>query len=326
MNRKTILIILAAISIVISLAITGCSGTQNDSQEAVSNEQHGETKINISEQKENDIQNEASVEYLSLEDAIDQCYCVVTASLNGMYDKETYREYDFNLGQVIIGDMTDSRFSVSEGYAEYTVNNATYSSDKSYSTLNTDYKIGKEYILVLNKISSVYIEDTYKIVGDIFIQLDNEGEIASYQRYHQEEKAEFENIDTFINYISAFSDPSDEHDIIGVPYTDSEEISEIVDVSKYIIKAIVDDVYKELPNRDWDIYRCKVTETLRGETEDDVLILLFKNTVKLDREYVFLLNKENENSITYSLSSAKSVVDVAAQKTDINEIVSIISE
>ena len=265
--------------LIVVLIFAGCSNVNKQKQEDENIDlpaKQEDENVAETNQDEEFVQYEGEKIYLSFDEAIDQSYCVVTAKLNSINDKKTYREYDFTLEQVIIGDMTDSSLSVSEGYTENTINGSTYSSDMSYSTLNTEYKVGNEYILVLYKISSVYFEDTYKIAGDIFIQLDDAGNIVRYQRYHEDEQPEFGDIKEFTDYIMTFIDPSEERSIIGVPYTDSTEISDIVDASQYVIKAVIRDIYKELPNKDWTIYRCDVTESLRGKTEDEVLILLFR--------------------------------------------------
>lgn len=202
----------------------------------------------------------------------------------------------------------------------------TTTSIDSYSTFETPFKVGIEYILVLSKISSVYFEDTYQIIGDTFIELDDKGDIVEYQRYHKEEQIQYASVDDFANYALTVVDPEKERPIIGVAYTDSKSLQDIVNVTQYAVTVVISDIYKELPSKEWDIYLCKVTETFRGVTEADVLVLIFKDTVTIGNEYLLLLNKENESSSTYSLSSVYSVVDVETQRESFEEIVSMIAE
>ena len=326
MYKKITIIILALLCIITSFVFVGCGNVNKQKQEDenidLPAKQEDENVVETN-QDEEFVQYEGEKIELSFDEAIDQSYCVVTAKLTNINDKKTYREYDFLLIDTIIGDMSDAHFFVDEGYADYFVEN----SDTTYSTYDTEYEVGKEYILVLYKIASVYNErDQYMIAGDIFIELDNKGNISEYQRYHQPEKITFRNIEEFSSYVNTVTDNSKERLTYGMPFTRSSEIPEIVDASQYIVKAVVSEIEFVHPDSNRDTYICKVTETLRGSTQDEINIVLFKDTVSIGKEYLFMLNKDTEDSLIYALSSVNSVVDLEKEKTIVEEITSLVSE
>jgi len=133
MRIRKIIGVLVLFNLIVS-AITGCS--------------------NIDEYDETQIQSEGTKIFLSLEDAIDQSYCVVKAKLNSINEGKAEREYDFTLEETMIGIMSEASFVVYEGYTDYSVENT----EIAYSTNKTQYEAGKEYILVLSKESLVYYE------------------------------------------------------------------------------------------------------------------------------------------------------------------------
>lgn len=304
--NKSIIIMITLVSII----VIGCSINGNDGK-------YGEIE---SEPEETLVHAYAILADLSLEEIINQSYCVVTASLNKISERKNSREYDFSLTDTIVGSMSEVRFFVDEGYADVSVEN----SDTTYSTYDTQYEVGKEYILVLYKISSVYEErDKYMIAGDIFVEIDSADNITEYQRYHKAEKSPYKSVEEFSNYVRSVTDNSKERLIYGIPFTRSTKISEIVHASQYIVKAVVTEIENENPDRNRDTYICKVTERLRGSTKDQINIVLFKDTVSIGNEYLFLLNKDTEDSLIYALSSANSVVDVSKDKSIFDEITAL---
>lgn len=269
------------------------------------------------------IQKEGVKAYLSLEESIDKSYCVIKAKLNRITEGKTSREYDFTLEETIIGSMSDTQFFVEEGYTDYSVENTGI----TYSTNQTDYEAGKEYILVLSKETSVYYErDRYMILGEVFIELDEAGNIALYRRYHQIEESPYKTAEEFSKHAQAVTDVSKERLVYGIAFTRSSEVPDIVDASQYIVKAIVKDIKIETPQINRDTYLCTVTETLRGSTDKEILIVLFKDTVKVGEEYLFLINKENENSLIYTLSSVHSVVDWEKENSVYEEIFAYVNK
>lgn len=304
--NKSIIIMITLVFII----VTGCSINGNDGK-------YGEIE---SEPEETLVHAYGILADLSLEEVINQSYCVVTASLNKISERKNSREYDFTLTDTIVGSMSEARFCVDEGYTDVSVEN----SDTTYSTYDTQYEVGKEYILVLYKISSVYEErDQYMIAGDIFVEIDSADNITEYQRYHKAEKSPYKSVEEFSNYVRSVTDNSKERLVYGIPFTRSTKISEIVDASQYIVKAVVNEIDINNPNDNRDTYICRVTERLRGETRDEIRIVLFKDTASIGKEYLFLLNKSTEYSLIYALSSVNSVVDVSKDKSIVDEITAL---
>ncbi|MFA5675278.1 MAG: hypothetical protein WDA65_02035 [Christensenellales bacterium] len=318
---RKIIGVIVLFSLIVSV-ITGCGNIDSHREdEAILSQQ--DNSLIESEYDEIVIKSEGSKIYLTLEEAIDQSYCVVKAKLNSINEGKTRREYNFTLEETIIGNMDEVHFIVDEGYADYSVE----STDTTYSTNKTDYEVGKEYILVLYKIASVYNgRDKYMIVGDVFVKLDDSDNIAEYRRYHQKEESPYKTAKELLNYARTVTDDSKERFVYGIPFTRSSKIPDIVDASQYIVKAVVSEIESEDPNSNRDTYICEVTDILRGTTKDKINIVLFKNTVSIGKEYLFLLNKATEYSLTYTLSSVYSVVDLEKEISVAEEIYTLISK
>jgi len=298
---------------VLLLFLSGCSIEQNQTQ-------NNTESIYINDEYKN--QFEASVIYRSLDDALSNSNCIVTAKLEQIIESNDYREYLFKLTDTIKGTMNLESFYVQEGYGYHSVQTANF----SYSTLDSQYSIGREYVLVLSKTISVYFDkDIYMVSGDIFIELDSDKNITSYTRYHEPEEKGFKTLNEIITYVELNIPLDNDPKVYGMPYTKSEEIEDIVNASEYIVKAKIINIHTEgRTNR--NTYKCKVSESIKGLTSNEILVILFKDTVAFGGEYLLLLNKDNEDSLIYTLSSVNSVVDIDLDKNLVEEIIMLALE
>jgi hypothetical protein len=164
MNKKKTILVFTLLCLIASFLVIGCS--YSDSQSRGYDKQQEEVNNEI-------ISHEASEEYLTFEEVIDRSNCIVTARLKNIYNKESYREYDFTPGQTIIGEMAEKNFIVREGYTDYSVEGTNI----TYSTKKPQYEIGKEYLFLLNKDTKDSLIYTLSSVNSV-VDLEKEKDIV----------------------------------------------------------------------------------------------------------------------------------------------------
>ena len=247
----------------------------------------------------------AEQEYLSFDETLMQAHCVVVASLDGITESEEIRKYKFNLNEALKGEFREENFYVSEGYGEFHVDEI----DHVYTTTEPQFEKGKKYLLVLSKMSSVYFEeDKYMNVGDACIELDDNNRIIQSKMYKEQQEIGFSDLKSIKKRISEIVESNEPPKAFGVPFTDSEDLSEIVPASQYIVHVAVESITIE-SSSNRDTYSCRVVQSIKGETAETIQAILFKNTVKIGGEYILLLNKESEVSLLYTLSSKDSTIN-----------------
>lgn len=175
----------------------------------------------------------------------------------------------------------------------------------------SQYKTGNQYILVLSKNSSVYSGDIYHVKADIFIQIDENGKIKTCKHYRDDLKKGFSNVDEFREYIKKLT-PLDKAGVENSTlYTKSKNLADIVEALQNIFKVKIKGIKFE-SKTDRNTYICSVIEILKGKTNckvpGEIWAILFKGSVELGKEYILLLNTDNEHSLSYTLSSKDSVI------------------
>jgi len=256
---------------------------------------------------------------ISLEESIQACHCMVTARLTGIEYKGTHRLLSFTLERHILGVECEKEFTVTDA----PLDDIVYT-DAEVSANWAPYEVGKDYILILYKMSSVYFDSPeYQAVGFGFIALDEAGGIAEYRYDGEKKEPEFHTVDEFIAYVSLVTDLEAPRDSFGNPFTDSADMGEIVEVSEYIVVITVKQEHFSNAEGNRAIHTCEVVERLRGSVEDEIEVILFKDTVTIGRRYLVLLNK-GDMSRSYTLSSRSSVIPLedTERVTEVEALVS----
>lgn len=250
---------------------------------------------------------EAEEEYMSLEEAINESYCIVLASLTDIKESDDLREYVFNTEQVLQGDMSENMFYVSEGYGSIEV----IGTDISYTTVSPTFAVGNKYVLVMSKYSSVYLDnDEYCNLCNICLQVDGNNDVVQSTMYQVNLNNGFNNLEDVVKYIDEVTLPSKVAKALGIPFIESDNLTEIAVNSQHIVRVRIGDISIPIKNGNRDTYYCDVIEELKGSTDSRIQAVLFKNTVVKGNEYILLLNKDTETSLIYTLSSRSSVVDI----------------
>lgn len=172
----------------------------------------------------------------------------------------------------------------------------TFSSASEFNTENSvPYVEGQEYMLFLEKNISVYYEhNKYVQIGEMIIAADDD----QWEEYHT----------TASNVVAQTEDitPSS----YGVKYSDSTELTELVDFSSNIFVVEVTGIYANSTIAPTTVYNCTVNKVIRGMPAEDgnILITFFNDTVETGGEYLVLLADASETAPVYTLSSQNNCV------------------
>lgn len=260
----------------------------------------------------------------TLEEIIDLSNCVLEVKLNKISEETQIRKYYFDVIKVIRGEKVPNPICVQEPYQDTIV----IDSNISYSTQTSHYEEGSRYIVILSKFSSVYEDDDrYNFFGDMLIKLDQNDNVVSFQKNYQDIKnSPYKQKKDFEKFVSKSEKQKPKSN--GIPFTKSTQPKDIVEASKYIVKTNIFSIENDESDSNRTIYRCKVTEVLKGKINNgdtEVLIAAFKNTVKVGEDYLFMLNAATDTSIIYALSSKNSVVSLTDTKK-VEQIKSLIAK
>lgn len=291
---------------------------------------------NLREVPESEIRYEHETEYLSFEEAIEQCTDVIRATYVRTHQYEAYSELEFQVDEVLKGATTAETIYVFEVPKLVSLE----STDVRYVSSSYIYEPGQSYLLVLERNVSIYYEhDRYNLLGDIYIPLANVSNSLMYNESlfsHAEAlsitSTQASNIDSYIGEVISASENVG-IDYYGSSFTTSEQISDILAGSSCVYTVDVNNLMVEGELNNSETYLCTVTNVYKGELapeeiEEGILIVFFKDSVSAGEEYLVMLNRVDENSRIYTLSSYNSIfsLDNATILSEIEEELGLYSE
>jgi|GEM_PF-1508477 len=216
---------------------------------------------------------------------------------------------NFSVSEVVKGEVSESTIETRElifGGGEI---------DKFYH-----YVPGQEYLLFMSRIRSVYTENDYFIPDTFLILVDKEGGVkGAEESEHLEELKELEaskaleelgsydNLCAYIQEVLSKLPAEENHteEFDGKDYIHSTDIKEILDRSPYVAEVSIGEFSSRAVDRDG--YFCKVITSLKGELEGTIDVIFPKDAVKSEERYFIMLDKPDDGSVFYVLSSKDSV-------------------
>ena len=105
----------------------------------------------------------------------------------------------------------------------------------------------------------------------------------------------------------------------GVPFSKSEEITDLIDFSSNIFIVRINSIYAESKIAPTTVYCCSVTKCIKGNPQEsgDILITMFNNSVTVGEEYCVLLADATKTAPIYTLSAKKNCVYSLSQAQSI---------
>lgn len=253
----------------------------------------------------------------SFDDAVKNSTNVVLATFKGYGKAETEPDYEleFAVNDELRGECGESTI--------YVYISPSHWVDDSYEEYN--FIEDQEYLLVLEKHISVrYEHDRYLLLGNIFAPVSyNIGVYMGYQRLAQPEYSCNEELTRtdlaeyrkgLLSYAETLCDSSDRStEPIGIPYTNSTDISDIIRESEFVLQVVPREVLQGQNN----ILVCDVIQEIKGSYDVPQRIYLSNATGKeivFGDVYYAALNRANgpdSDSIIFVVSSRNSLFNCA---------------
>ena len=171
------------------------------------------------------------------------------------------------------------------------------------------FNVGNHYLLFCGLDASVYSgEDHYGIstaVCDDDYGLYHEG-IFNLNLSSLEEVREY-----VYHYIA--DHPTDNKVPVNNDYCRSDDLRDIYDYASTVIVAKILGITDD-SNTDRTSYSFEVKEILKGDTDGELWITAFKDSLKIGEDYILLLDKPEKTSVFFKMCSRKSIIPVMSEE------------
>ena len=283
------------LSIALSLVLAACSSTANSAQiEGTEYEQ----------------------ELLTFEELILRSNVAIVGEYIEMIEHDSYTEKKFTVKECLYGDVTDNEIYL---YSNIGTGHIT-ETDYTYEYGADVYEAGMDYILIMEKKQSVmYDHDRYMLAADVFL-CENNNEYSLYSK-----AIDIPAETTVKEYICSVYNSVPHPVVVNVPVTYDNEIQEMVGESEYVGVVKILELVNESKVHNGNVYKCIVESLSKGSnlnTYDDgtFLMVILKNTVEIDNNYIIGFSPVDEGSLIYTQSTKTSVYNVS------NELMSELSQ
>lgn len=230
--------------------------------------------------------------------------------IDALYEKQFSLEEIINrssnivLGHVIENIYFDDTINI---YRFNVINNIKGTTDETVIDLYgapNKYELGKDYIVFLNYMDSVFYEKkAYSPFIEFKACIDNDI-ITEFLLFNTDIAPDYPNIDTLIKYIKEVDKGINTNiAIVRNEYIDSEDISEIFNFSDVVCDIETYGIIASNPNVVY--YKAKVIKSYKGNIKSDIIVHLPAST-EINNEYLVFINEINEGS--YSINSMISFV------------------
>lgn len=283
------------LSIALSLVLAACSSTANSAQiEGTEYEQ----------------------ELLTFEELILRSNVAIVGEYIEMVEHDSYTEKKFTVKECLYGDVTDNEIYL---YSNIGTGHIT-ETDYTYEYGADVYEAGMDYILIMEKKQSVmYDHDRYMLAADVFL-CENNNEYSLYSK-----AIDIPAETTVKEYICSVYNSVPHPVVVNVPVTYDNEIQEMVGESEYVGVVKILELVNESKVHNGNVYKCTVEALSKGSnlnTYEDgtILMVILKNTVEIDNNYIIGFSPVDEGSLIYTQSTKTSVYNVS------NELMSELSQ
>lgn len=238
---------------------------------------------------------------LDFSDAVSDCYAVVTAKCSGLLlNEDDERVYEFTLENKISGGEMPETFRVSMPKGSFLCEDGT-----AFTSNDMIYKTNGRYFMPLKKDASVFYDyDLYYPTAQIFAEL-NEADNFIDAKIQGGSLTEATGVQSFTDLAQKQRITcSQANEETGTPFSRSDDISEIVSETEYILEVEVSDIdYNGADDR--TTYKCTVTDSLKasGSAPTQINAVLPKDSAEIGGKYLLLLNRCGDDSYMFVISS-----------------------
>lgn len=244
-----------------------------------------------------------SVSYSGFDEVIDSADVIISGEVKEIVETSLYEEYTVKILGVQKGDV-GNEIKIRNYLSDYCF---SYNGTEYSGSTNTNYEIGEDYLFILQHIKNVY-EEQYIILSDVYIPINyvENSTILSF------DLREFTDVVKPLEYITEYPFKEKTNNSLSLEYIESDNIVDIINESKYIVRIEVLDLYRVTDVA--EVYLCEVIEEYKGDIKNtevnNIIVPFFKNTVETGKQYTVCLVADTEDTLIYSLSSKNSVLDM----------------
>ena len=248
-------------------------------------------------------------QFLTFNDAIDLSDVIVVATYISSEISNEQVKSKFNVSEVLRGDINEDVVYIFDSIGHSSV----FDSELSYQTGSIDYKVNKEYLLILSRNDSLFLDyPQHAIISGLFIPIDN---IEKSTMYGEPlfEMADIRSTSDIRSTIHSAKAPNNDE---GQRYTSATDLPTIILESDYILEIEIIDLYVEGIYANSNTYYCRIINNLRGENintiedTDVILVSFIKDSVEIGESYIIMVNRVGRKSLIYTQSSLRSVISM----------------
>ncbi len=313
--------------LLLALVLIFANSCNNKSNDVIDDTKSITDKKDLEEEK----RNSAEIQYSYFEDLLEK----TTDLIEGVFVSKTETKgvyyYEFTVIKNLRENDTEETIKVQLMPADYSIVN----NDIQFSTYDVKYEPGKTYLLLLSRHSSVYTEgDVFSFVSDSLIiplnKLTNtvsKQEILLYgtkltEHLHSQGTISALNQGNFEGFIldKIRNNPlCDENS-----YIISTDVNHVIELSDYVLKVKIDNLYMESYTGDRITYTCTVEEVLKGTINKQSIKITFPiNKVEIGNSYVVALSELEGTSCEFFVMSSKNSVYDCSYIESIRRIINI---
>lgn len=279
-------ILFAILSIVLVIALVGCSSTTNAPE------------VEGAEFEE---------ELLTFEELVLRSNVAVVGEYVETIKHDNYIEQKFKVKECLYGDVPEDEIYLYSNIGIGHVKEIDY----TYELGEDVYNVGADYVLVMEKMQSVmYDHDRYMLSTDVFLS-EEDNEFSLYSR-----SIDVPSETTLKDYICSIYN-SVSHPVVASSFASyKNEVEEMVGESAFVGTVKIVELINEGKVHNGNTYRCVVESLAKGSelnVYDDgtILMVILKNTVEVDGRYVIGFSPVSEESLIYTQTTDTSVYAVS---------------
>ncbi len=246
------------------------------------------------------------LEYYTFDDVILNSNVAIVGEYVETITYDNYIEQKFIVKECLYGNVPDEEIylysNIGNAYVEET--------DYEYELGADIYTVGTEYVLVMEKLESVFYEhDRYMLSAEILLCEDTD----TYTLYSEPISVSSSVRDYIISEYNSVA----HGETIEVVY--ESDIAELVGESKYIGVVKIESLEVEGTVQNSNTYRCTVESLIMGEnlntySDGTILLSVKKDTVEVGESYVICFTSSSDTSLIYSQSTSDAVFAIDDEK------------
>ncbi len=250
------------------------------------------------------VDSEYLMSYLSFEDLVGLSDSAILGEYVETITYDNYVEHCFKVSEVYYGDIQDEQIYLYSNKGKAYVDEIDYEYKLDYCP----YEVGKEYLLIMDKYSSIMFTHDRYVTGAELLICPEDGVCSMYS-----EPVAINKDMTVADYIVSLPNsylPTQ----IDVAKVYNNETEKAVANAEYVAKIKVCDLYFESETHNGNTYLCDAELLYKGgelnlREDGKILLVILKDTVEVGGEYIVCFSKVSENSVIYTQQTKDSVLE-----------------